>query len=429
MREHPVNEYARALRDSLPPQVFSPAPSRALWLLLHLAIIAGGVVAIGCHWGGWPARIAFSLLIGHSFAGAAFVAHETLHGSIVRGRRARLAIGWLGFLPFAISPTLWVAWHNRAHHGHTGHSGVDPDTYATLAQYRQSRAVRIADHFSLGGRRWAGAATLLLGFTVQSLIVLVQGAAFGLTSRQHRAAIVHTIATIAVWTGIGFVVGPLGFLFAFVVPLMIGNAIVMAYILTNHSLSPLTRLNDPLLNSLSVTTPPVLETLHLNFGFHVEHHLFPAMSPRYAPVVRRLVRERWPERYQSMPIEAALRLLWTTPRIYEDATTLIHPRRGERCRTLQPSLQPSRTSGRSPSTPMTARVDFAQNMGRGSDSGRRGPSRPRHTPCSTSMGGRTFEGNHDERARATTRRNATSATEVAGMLAGVKNANRASKGS
>ncbi len=403
MREHPVNEYARVLRDSLPPRVFSPAPSRVLWLLLHLAIIAGGVVAIGCHWGGWPARIGFSLLIGHSFAGAAFVAHETLHGSIVRGRRARLAIGWLGFLPFAISPTLWVAWHNRVHHGHTGQSGVDPDTYATLAQYRQSRAVRIADHFSVGGRRWAGAATLLLGFTVQSLIVLVQGGdSFGLTSRQHRAAIVHTIAAIAVWMGIGFVVGPLGFVFAFVVPLMTGNAIVMAYILTNHSLSPLTQLNDPLLNSLSVTTPQVLETLHLNFGFHVEHHLFPAMSPRYAPVVRRLVRERWPERYQSMPLEGALRLLWTTPRVYEDATTLIHPRRGERYRTLLPG----RVKGRSPRTPMPARIDLVQNIAR-SDLRRRSSSRPRHTPCSTSMVGRTFEGNHDERARATTRRNAT----------------------
>ena len=336
MEEHPVSEYAHALRGSLPTRVFFPAPNRVLWLLLHLAIIAGGIVGIGCHWGGWPARVAFSLLIGHSFAGAAFVAHETLHGATVRGRRVRLVIAWLGFLPFAISPILWVAWHNRVHHGHTGHSGVDPDTYPTLARYRESRAVRVVDHLSVGGRRWAGLCTLLFGFTGQSLLALGQGTAFGLTTGQRRAALAQTVAAAVLWTTVGILVGPLGFVFAFIVPLMIGNTVVMAYILSNHSLSPLTQLNDPLLNSLSVTTPRVLEVLHLNFGFHVEHHLFPAMSPRHAPVVRQLVRERWPERYQSLPLWSALRLLWTTPRVYENSTTLIHPRRGERCRTLLP---------------------------------------------------------------------------------------------
>jgi fatty acid desaturase len=336
MCEHSISEYARALRHSLPGAVFRPAPRRALFLLLHLGIIAGGLVAIGFHWGGWPARIALSLLVGHSFAGAAFVAHETLHGSVVHGRRARSALGALGFLPFAISPTLWIAWHNRVHHGHTGQTGVDPDTYPTLARYRESRAIRIVDRLSLGGRRCAGLLTLLLGFTGQSLLALRESAAFGLTRRQRRAAILHTLFSWAFWVGIGVLLGPIGFIFGFVVPLMVGNTIVMAYILTNHSLMPLTEVNDPLLNSLSVTAPRVVEALHLNFGFHVEHHLFPAMSPRHARLLRRLLQERWPDRYQSMPIGTALRHLWTTPRIYEDPTTLIQPRSGERRRTLIP---------------------------------------------------------------------------------------------
>jgi len=55
-------------------------------------------------------------------------------------------------------------------------------------------------------------------------------------------------------------------------------------------MSPLTSVNDPLLNSLSVTAPRVLERLHLDFGFLVEHHLFPAMSPRHAREVCEVVR-------------------------------------------------------------------------------------------------------------------------------------------
>jgi len=344
MTEYPISEYARALRSHLPTPLFAPAPGRALWLLVHVAVIAVGVAAIAWHWGGWPGRIAFSLLIGHSFAGGAFVAHEALHGSIVRSRRARQAIGWLGFLPFGISPTLWVAWHNRVHHGHTAQSGVDPDTYPTLAKYRQSRAVRVVDRLSIGGGRWAGLVTLFLGFSAQSAIALGQcRTALGMSAGQTRAAIAHTVAALALWGSIGLLIGLPAFVFAFVVPLMIGNAVVMAYILTNHSLSPLTTVNDPLLNSLSVTAPRVIETLHLDFGFHVEHHLFPAMSPRHAREVREVVRSMWPERYQSMPLWRALRLLWITPRVYENATTLYHPRRGDRMQTLLPRRPQPRT--------------------------------------------------------------------------------------
>ena len=361
MSEYPISEYARALRSHLPTRVFAPAPGRALWLLLHVTVIAVGVVAISLHWGGWPGRIAWSALVGHSFAGAAFVAHEVLHGSVVRGRRARQVLGWLGFLPFGISPTLWAAWHNRVHHGHTGQSGVDPDAYPTLDKYRESRAVRVVDRLSIGGGRWAGLVTLFFGFSGQSAIALGQcRTALGMSAGQRRAAILHTAAAVALWGSVGLLIGLSAFVFAFVVPLMIGNAIVMAYILTNHSLSPLTTVNDPLLNSLSVTAPRVVETLHLN-----EHHLFPAMSPRHAREVRELVRDAWPARYQSMPLGRALRLLWITPRIYENATTLYHPRRGDRVQTLLPRRPESRTpSVTAPDWPRRRRAVLAPALAR-----------------------------------------------------------------
>ena len=78
----------------------------------------------------------------------------------------------------------------------------------------------------------------------------------------------------------------------------------MSFILTNHSLSPRVEINDPLVSGLSVTTPRWIEWITLRFGYHVEHHLFPAMSSRHARKVRDLVDARWPERYQSMPLVA-----------------------------------------------------------------------------------------------------------------------------
>jgi len=83
-----------------------------------------------------------SLLVGASFAGLTFVAHETLHGAVVRHRAIRRVIGWIGFLPFVVSPRLWEAWHNGVHHGHANLPGKDPDTYPTLAEYEGSAKVR-----------------------------------------------------------------------------------------------------------------------------------------------------------------------------------------------------------------------------------------------------------------------------------------------
>lgn len=333
-----LSSYARDVRPSLPANAFDPVVSRLAWLALHVAIIAAGIVAIHFRWGGSWALPAYALVIGHSFAGAAFVGHETLHGAVVRGRRARTAIGWLCFAPFTLSPRLWVAWHNKTHHAHTMDEPNDPDCFPSLGTYRASRVARIADRFSFAYGRRFGWLTLCLGFTGQSTQMLWRWSrtAPALPPRERRLAILETVAGWALWAAVAWLVGPLGFLFAFVLPLIVGNVIVISYILTNHSLSPMTAVNDPLVNSLSVTLPRIFERLHLNFGLHVEHHLFPSMSSRYAPLVRDELVRLWPERYQSLPLFTALARLARTPRVYGSDSRLHDPRTGLEASTILP---------------------------------------------------------------------------------------------
>jgi fatty acid desaturase len=240
------------------------------------------------------------------------------------------AIGWLGFLPFVVSPQLWLAWHNGAHHARANLAD-DPDSYPTIEEYRTQRGKRfMVDKFSPGGRRWRGVLCLVLGFTGQSVAQLLAARSQDvLTARQHRRAIAETVLGLVVWTTVAALVGFVSFLFVFVLPLLVANACVMAFILTNHSLSRRVDVNDPLASGLTVTTPRVVEWLTLGFGFHVEHHLFPAMSTRHAPAVRALVRARWPERYQSMSLRTALQRLHRTARVYKSATELWDPRTGE----------------------------------------------------------------------------------------------------
>jgi fatty acid desaturase len=334
---YPRSKYVAELRSALPDGALEPARSRALLVPLYLGVIAAAIVAVARGWIPWPIVPVVSVIIGATFACLTFVAHEALHGGIVRDKVRQQLIGWLGFLPFTLSPRLWVAWHNRSHHGHT-QLPEDPDSYATLARYRARRSTRFSvDAFSLGGRRWRGLLSLALGFTVQSADQLVSARARGfLSPREFAFALAETAAGVAVWLAVALYVGPLAFLFVYVLPLLIGNACVMAFILTNHSLSPRIAINDPLISGLSVTTPRVIDRLTLRFGYHVEHHLFPAMSSRHAPAIRALVQDRWPERYQSMSLVAALRALHNTARVYKDDTTLFDPLTGAEFSTLLP---------------------------------------------------------------------------------------------
>lgn len=330
-------EYVRTIRPQLPPSAFAPATSRLALIPVFLVVVASATLAIARGWVPWPAVPALSLVIGIGFACLTFVGHEAVHGAIVRGRTARLVVGWIGFLPFVVSPRLWAGWHDRVHHA-TANNPVDPDMYPTLDEYRGNRLIRfVVDAFSLGARRWRGGLSLVLGFTVQSAHQLAMSRQRGfLTERGFKLALAETLLGVAVWTAVAILVGPLAFVFVFVIPLLIANVIVMSFILTNHSLSPRVEINDPLVSGLSVTAPRWIERLTLQFGYHVEHHLFPAMSSRHAREVRTLLRTHWPTRYQSMPLTSAVRQLHRTARVYKDAITLVDPRTGREFPTLLP---------------------------------------------------------------------------------------------
>lgn len=338
MQLRTTSSYASEIRPLLAAGVFAPARSRLLWLPVHLLVVALSTAAVGFGVVPWQAAGGLSLLIGASFAGLTFVGHEALHGALVRNKALRRAIGWVCFMPFAVSPRLWEAWHNRVHHGNTNRPGVDPDAYPTLADYRQSRTLqRVTDWFSPGRGRLAGAFSLLLGFSIQSTHMLITGGSSGMLKRsEHRWALLESAAGWALWLTLAMVIGPASFALVFGVPLLVGNSIIMSLILTNHSLSPHTQVNDPLVNSLTVTGPRWLEWLTLGFGYHVEHHLFPAMSGRHARGLADVLRQRWPDRYQSQPYFQALGALHRTPRVYQDDVTLLDPATGGTWAALAP---------------------------------------------------------------------------------------------
>ncbi len=336
-----TDQLVKTLRRRLPDHVFRPNGARIGWFFLHIGAFALAST-LGLKWGvvdgeiNWPLLLALGTLVGFNFAGLAFVAHETLHGAVTKNRRLKLLIGQIGFAPFCVSPHLWMAWHNRVHHPNTNVEGIDPDAYPSLNEYKTNRAARLAVQLAAPRcGKWRGTITLLLGFSIQSAQILLGAKRRNhLSPRHYRRALVETAFSATFWCAWAIILGPALFCFLYVLPLMIANTIVMSYILTNHSLSPLVHHDDTLTSTLSVTVPAWYETFSLQFGYHVEHHLFPTMSHVHGPLVREAICELCPERYQSLPLGKALAFIFTTPRVYKNDTILFDPETGAEASTL-----------------------------------------------------------------------------------------------
>ena len=113
-------------------------------------------------WVPWFTVPLLSLVIGACFAGLTFVGHEPLHGGDRARPRWRHVVGWIGFLPFALSPRLWIAWHNRVHHAQREprrRSRQLPDARAVprAPAARGSRSMRSRS----AARRWRGVLSLV----------------------------------------------------------------------------------------------------------------------------------------------------------------------------------------------------------------------------------------------------------------------------
>ena len=346
----------RELRAQLPAGVFELRPWRLLWLPVHLAIVGAATFLIATRDVDFFTPL-LSIVIGFSFAGLAFLAHETLHGSVVRRLALRRLVGLVSFAPFCLSPRLWMAWHNRVHHGHTNVPGSDPDAYPTLTEYENDARARLMVEVGAPGLgRFRGLITLLSGLSVQSLHMLIVAQRRGyLPKKQYRIALAETLSTVVFWASIGALIGPLAFLFAFVLPLALANAVVMAHIVTNHSLSRTGENLDDLDTSLSVTVPRWFDFYTLGFGYHVEHHMFPAMSGGSAPVVHRELLRRYPERYQVLPLWRALWLVHRTPRVHTETGRLVDPKTRRSVPTL-PRLNRLETGSRPSDPPPSARL-------------------------------------------------------------------------
>lgn len=299
-----------------------------------LVLIAGGTVAVVCLPLPWYAAVPISVGVGVLYASLFFFGHEVGHGAIIRSRRGQTAVLYITCLIYCLSPHLWQIWHNHAHHGRTNEPDRDPDSFGTLEHFRRNPVSQALAAFAPGSGHWLSAFFLLTFFTAQSHYVLWLNSFTEEFQRlDRRRAKLESVAMATFWVVVAVWAGPGGAVLGVVIPMLTVNCVMMSYVVTNHMLRPLVTRPNALDTTMSVSTSKVLDLLFFNFSHHVEHHLFPSMSPRYYPLVRRSLRRLVGDRYLAPSHWRALRLVFRTPRLYADSHTLVDARGDSRVST------------------------------------------------------------------------------------------------
>ncbi|GBF80996.1 fatty acid desaturase [Aphanothece sacrum FPU1] len=234
-------------------------------------------------------------------------------------------------------PTLWKSIHNRVHHNQTNALG-DPDrnylyeqpkTWGKWIHNVVVPSVEVNPLWLTVGMSTAWGVHLFRNLTSVLLFnrenVDYVPSAFTVSAKDRRVIfgefLVIFLLHLSILAYLQF--NPVKLIFSYFLPIWMGYAGLMFYIYTNHLICPMTKVNDPLLNSVSIRVPKIFDRLHLNFSYHTEHHLFPGMNSDYYPLVQELLKIHYPESFNLLDAGEAWHLLLTTPRHYKDENTLI----------------------------------------------------------------------------------------------------------
>ncbi|MGB3510098.1 MAG: fatty acid desaturase [Microcoleaceae cyanobacterium] len=332
--------YAKKLRPFLPSEALKPDSSKVGILLINLAILTlGWGIANGLD--RWPIYLLWlylplALIMGNSIIALLFSSHDIMHGSALKKSRLTYALSFIGLSMWFMPPTQWKSLHNLEHHNKTN-SLADPDrNYLyqqpnTWGKWIQNLFVPSLEVHPFWLTIGMTGSWLVHNFRNLTSVLLFNDlsvdyvpAAFTVSPKQRWAIAFECLGILAIHFSILFYLGfhPLKLALAYFLPIAIGHAGGMFYIFTNHLICPMSEVNDPLINSVSLRVPKLFNLLHFNFSYHTEHHIFPSMNSDYYPVVQELLETHYPGRMNLVDAGEAWRLLMETPRHYKDEITL-----------------------------------------------------------------------------------------------------------
>jgi len=315
------------IRAALPAHVFRACPMRIVFVVPLVGTIVLLSMTISLASLPWFVKVLIGLVIGNTYGGLMFFAHEVAHGATARSRKIQDAVLYFACAIFCFSPHLWRVWHNTVHHSHTNDPRRDPDHFGTLEQFFTQTPHRRALNNLAPGMSLLSIGYLFVFFALQAQSVLwfKTRELEELNPLRRVKAGIDSILMLSFWIVLGCVIGLDSAIYVIVIPFLVANFVVLSYVLTNHMLMPLTTTCDILASTMSVGTLSILDNVHFHFSHHIEHHLFPSMpSSRYG-LVRSYLIKNYGQTYVCPRHWRALFAILATPRIYETDDVLCNP--------------------------------------------------------------------------------------------------------
>ncbi|MEX2630465.1 MAG: fatty acid desaturase [Tistlia sp.] len=257
-----------------------PSDARGLaQLAAHLGLIAAAGALV------WLTRDSLWVLPALLAEGVALVflfcaLHEAVHFTPFAARGLNRALAWLCGLVILIPPR-WFRHFHLAHHRWTQDSARDPE----LATPRPQGLGAYLLHVS-GLPLWRGTvATILRNAAGRNADAFVP-------PRERRAVAAEARIMLAVYAlvaALSLAFQSWAAVWLWLLPLLVGQPLLRLYLLAEHTGCP--EVADPLANSRTTRTGPLLRLLAWNMPYHAEHHAWPAAPFHALPAVHRLLGE------------------------------------------------------------------------------------------------------------------------------------------
>lgn len=236
---------------------------------LHLGAIAACALYIGLQAPFWPVVVPMQgVLIVFLFCAL----HEAVHNTPFRADRLNAALARIAGT-LVLVPPLWFRYFHFAHHRHTNDPEHDPELTAPKPRTLPHYLVHLS-----GLPTWRSNAAKLVSNACgrdPGAYVPVRARAKVVAEARWMLAFYAGLAALSIAAGSAFLV------WAWVVPALVGQPFLRAYLLAEHARCP--TVANMLHNSRTTFTNRLMRRLAWNMPFHAEHHAFPAVPFHLLP--------------------------------------------------------------------------------------------------------------------------------------------------
>jgi fatty acid desaturase len=241
-------------------------------------VLAGGFIVLTQSWLIWCIAV---LIYGIALMFLFSLEHETIHGTAFRSPWLNSIVAEAAGLPLLLPPRYFRYFH-FAHHRHTQDPAHDPE----LARPKPRDRVAYLKYLS-GLPYWRDAVAGLLRHAsgrVSEDFIPAGGKARVIAEARAYMAIVVVLAVMSVWLGWTL---PLEL---WVIPALVGQPFLRAYLLAEHAACPL--VPDMLTNSRTTYTSSVIRLLAWNMPYHSAHHALPTVPFHRLPELNAKLSDR-----------------------------------------------------------------------------------------------------------------------------------------